>query len=201
MEKKYYSAGGETTNAMAGFWAHFLRRKGATGYGSASTAEQVAANYDGKGKTIVITGASSGLGAEAARVLAGRGAEVIMAVRDVDKAKRVADGIKARQADAKLVLMELDLADLTSVRKFAADFKATGKPLHVLMCNAGIMACPFTLSKDGHEVSGGEGGRGRRLHHLSRPRRPDTAAPTAPLPLNAPANRCSLRPTTWATSC
>lgn len=82
-------------------------------------------------------GASAGLGTESARVLSGRGAEVIMAVRDLPKAEKVKQGILEKNPSAKLTIMELDLCSLASVKKFAEDFKATGKPLHVLLENAG----------------------------------------------------------------
>lgn len=82
-------------------------------------------------------GASAGLGAETARVLSGRGAEVIMAVRDLPKVERIRAKILKANPSAKLVPMELDLSSLASVKAFAEAFKATGKPLHTLILNAG----------------------------------------------------------------
>lgn len=75
--------------------------------------------------------------------------------RTVSKLRQQADScsIAGRlPTGAKLTVMRLDLASLASVRQFAAAFLATGKQLHVLMCNAGVMACPFALSADGHEL-------------------------------------------------
>ncbi|MEW5300319.1 MAG: hypothetical protein WDW38_008247 [Sanguina aurantia] len=134
---------------MAG---HFLRQNGATGFGSSSSAEAVAASYDGAGKTVIVTGCSGGLGLESVRVLAARGAEVIMAVRDVKGVTITAEKLRAELPGAKISIMSLDLASLTSVREFAAAFLATGKPLNVLLQNAGVMFNPFTLSADGHEM-------------------------------------------------
>lgn len=78
-------------------------------------------------------GASSGIGAETARVLAMRGAHVVMAVRNVDAAGAVREAVLAEAPAAKLDLMELDLSSMDSVRKFASDFTAKGLPLNILM--------------------------------------------------------------------
>jgi NAD(P)-dependent dehydrogenase (short-subunit alcohol dehydrogenase family) len=98
---------------------------------------------DQTGRTIVVTGANSGLGAETTRVLASRGAAVIMACRDLAKAAPVAERI-----GGAVWVRELDLADLSSVRRFADD---TGE-IDVLINNAGIMAIPEQRTPDGFEV-------------------------------------------------
>jgi NAD(P)-dependent dehydrogenase (short-subunit alcohol dehydrogenase family) len=95
------------------------------------------------GRTMVVTGASSGLGAVTARELAQAGAHVVLAVRDVEKGERVAAGISG-----KTEVRALDLADLASVRAFADAW--TGK-LDVLVNNAGIMAVPRGKTADGFE--------------------------------------------------
>jgi WW domain-containing oxidoreductase len=100
----------------------------------------------------IVTGASAGLGVESAKVLAAHGCKVIMAVRDTSKGQRVLETIKAAVPTASLEVMELDLDNLASVKAFAEAFKASGQQLHILMCNAGIMATPFLLSKDGYEL-------------------------------------------------
>jgi WW domain-containing oxidoreductase len=131
---------------------YLLGRPRSSGFGSGSTAEQVAAAWDGKGKVAIVTGASAGLGIETARVLAGRGCHVVMAVRDTAKGLKVADSIRASLPAASLEVMELDLGSLASAKAFAEAFKATGQPLHLLICNAGIMApAAFTPSADGLE--------------------------------------------------
>ncbi len=87
-----------------------------------SSCAQVAAEFDGKGKVVVITGASAGLGKESARVLASRGCTVIMAVRDVAKGTAAADAIRAAQPDALLEVLQLDLSSLASVKAFTSEY-------------------------------------------------------------------------------
>ncbi|NUS42870.1 MAG: SDR family NAD(P)-dependent oxidoreductase [Mycobacteriaceae bacterium] len=102
---------------------------------------------DQQGRTFLITGANSGLGAVAARALADRGASVVLACRDVAKGQMVADGYPGR---ARVV--RLDLADLASVRECAA---ALPDPIDVLINNAGVMAVPFRRTVDGFEMQVG----------------------------------------------
>ncbi|EAZ10151.1 hypothetical protein OsI_32466 [Oryza sativa Indica Group] len=129
-----------------------FRRSGPSGFSWASTADQVTAGLSAAGLTAIVTGASSGIGAETARVLAIRGAHVVMAVRNLAAAQPVRDAILADAPAASLDLMELDLASMDSVRAFASDFAAKGLPLNILINNAGVMATPFSLSKDGIEL-------------------------------------------------
>jgi NAD(P)-dependent dehydrogenase (short-subunit alcohol dehydrogenase family) len=96
-----------------------------------------------------------GLGLESARVLASRGAEVIIAARDPAKAAAAAGKIKAQHPSATVSTLQLDLSSLESVKAAAEQYVAGGKPLHVLMLNAGVMACPYGLTKDGHETQFG----------------------------------------------
>ncbi|TXG70943.1 hypothetical protein EZV62_005878 [Acer yangbiense] len=120
-------------------------KKGSSGFSSSSTAEQVTEGIDG-------TGATSGIGIETARVLALRGVHVIMAVRNVAAGNDIKESILKNHPSANIDVMELDLSSLASVRKFASDFIARGLPLHILINNAGIMATPFTLTKDNIEL-------------------------------------------------
>ena len=113
-----------------------------------STAAEVAAGHDLTGKRAIVTGATSGLGTETARVLAGAGAEVVLAARDPAAAKPLLDEITAAGGRARAA--ELDLADLRSVESFAA--AEVGKPLHLLISNAGIMACPERRTAQGFEM-------------------------------------------------
>ena len=95
-----------------------------------------------RGKTVIITGASSGLGLESARVLALMGAHVIMAVRNVAKTAPLVDAIKAETPSASIAVEVVELDDLESVRAFAKRILAAYDKLDVLMNNAGIMgAC------------------------------------------------------------
>ncbi|KAJ3110786.1 hypothetical protein HDU96_006268 [Phlyctochytrium bullatum] len=108
---------------------------------------------DLKGKTIVVTGATSGIGEASVFALAAKNAEVVLAVRSREKAENTVKAVKEQTPDANLVIMELDLSDLSSVKRFADEYKASKKPLHVLLNNAGILAPPeWTPSKDGIEL-------------------------------------------------
>ena len=117
-------------------------------FGWESAAAEVAAGHDLSGKRAIVTGATSGLGVETARVLASRGAEVILAVRDTAAAGALAEEIAAAGGKAKVAA--LDLADLRSVEAFAAAYD--GAPSHLLIANAGIMACPLMRTAQGFEM-------------------------------------------------
>ncbi|KAK1584625.1 hypothetical protein Q3G72_034604 [Acer saccharum] len=127
-------------------------RKGPSGFSSSSTAEEVSHGIDGTGLTAIVTGASSGIGTETARVLALRGVHVIMAVRNMAAGRDIKDAIIKEIPGAKVDVMELDLTSMASVRQFASDFNSQGLPLNLLINNAGVFATPFTLSKDNIEV-------------------------------------------------
>lgn len=118
-----------------------------SGFGAASTAAEVMTGIDLSGKTAIVTGGYSGLGRETARVFRDAGAHVIVPVRDMSRAKAALEGIEGVE------LMPMDLLDPTSIDTFAETFLATGRPLHLLVDNAGIMALP-TLERDarGHEL-------------------------------------------------
>ncbi|KAL5746367.1 hypothetical protein ACOSP7_027513 [Xanthoceras sorbifolium] len=126
--------------------------KGPSGFSSTSTAEEVTHGIDGTGLTAIVTGASSGIGVETARVLALRGVHVVMAVRNVAAGGDVKEKLLKEIPAAKVDVMELDLSSMASVRKFASDFIARSLPLNILINNAGIMGTPFGFSKDNIEV-------------------------------------------------
>lgn len=127
-------------------------RNGASGFSASSTAKEVTHGIDGTGLTAIVTGASSGIGTETARVLALRGVHVVMAVRNMDAGREVKEAIAKEIPTAKIDAMELDLSSMASVRKFASEFSSLGLPLNLLINNAGIMATPFMLSKDNIEL-------------------------------------------------
>ena len=102
-----------------------------------------------KSKRVIITGANSGLGKESAFALAKLGAEIVLAVRDINKGQSVKNQILNQTPSIVIEVAELDLMDLDSVRKFAAN--QSTKPIDVLLNNAGIMAVPFEKTKDGFE--------------------------------------------------
>lgn len=119
-------------------------------FGYYSTAEKVAAGISMEGKNVIITGCNTGIGLETARVLAKNGANVYMACRDQNKTNAAAELIR-KEAMGKVEVMELDLSSLESIRKFAGEFNGKNIPLHVLICNAGVMMCPYMKTKDGFE--------------------------------------------------
>ncbi|GAV79316.1 adh_short domain-containing protein [Cephalotus follicularis] len=127
-------------------------RRGPSGFSSSSTAEEVTQGIDGTGLTAIVTGASSGIGAETTRVLASRGVHVVMGVRNMTCARDVKEAIVKEIPNAKVEAMELDLSSMASVRKFASDFNSSGLSLNLLINNAGIMDTPFMLSKDNIEL-------------------------------------------------
>jgi NAD(P)-dependent dehydrogenase (short-subunit alcohol dehydrogenase family) len=106
------------------------------------------------GRTVLVTGANSGLGLATTRALAARGAHVIMAVRDETKGAYARDALRA-ETGGNLDLRRLDLADLDSVRDFAASVLADHTQLDVLVNNAGIMMSPRTLTRQGFELQFG----------------------------------------------
>ncbi|KAK9178816.1 hypothetical protein WN944_024945 [Citrus x changshan-huyou] len=108
-------------------------RKGPSGFSASSTAEEVTQGIDGTGLTAIVTGASSGIGTETARVLALRGVHVIMAVRNMAAGKDVREAIVKEIPSAKVDAMELDVSSLASVRKFASEYNSQGRPLNILM--------------------------------------------------------------------
>jgi len=109
-------------------------------YNFKTTAEEALKGHDVKGKVVVITGANNGLGLEVARVFAKAGAHVIGAVRDMKKTEPIFEKIRKDNPNAQIEAMQLDLNSLKSVRSFGAAFIAKKLPLHILICNAGIMA-------------------------------------------------------------
>jgi NAD(P)-dependent dehydrogenase (short-subunit alcohol dehydrogenase family) len=121
-----------------------------TPFGFESTAAEVVAGIDLSGKRTIVTGASSGIGVETARALAGAGAEVTLAVRDTDAGERTAADITATTGSTALHVSRLDLADQASVAAFTTDWSG---PLHRLVNNAGVMALPdLELTPEGWEM-------------------------------------------------
>ncbi|THD81849.1 MAG: SDR family NAD(P)-dependent oxidoreductase [Phenylobacterium sp.] len=118
-------------------------------FGATSTTDQVLAGVDLTGTRILVTGVSAGLGVETARALAARGAQVTGAARDLEKARAATQGIP------RLELVELDLANLASVRAAADKLVADGRPFDLVINNAGVMATPFGKTADGFETQFG----------------------------------------------
>lgn len=106
---------------------------------------------DQKGKVIIITGATSGLGKEAARVLASKNAQVILAVRNISKGEQSITEIKREFPNANLDVIQLELDSLKSIHAFATNVKSSYNRLDVLINNAGVMLSPYSTTIDGFE--------------------------------------------------
>jgi NAD(P)-dependent dehydrogenase (short-subunit alcohol dehydrogenase family) len=104
------------------------------------------------GRTAVVTGSNGGLGYQTARVLARRGAHVVMAVRSPDRAVEARERILGESPGASLGVVALDLASLESVRAAGDAIAATHPVVDILVNNAGVMAIPFRLTVEGHEM-------------------------------------------------
>lgn len=110
---------------------------------------------DMNGAVVIITGANSGIGLEAAKTLAMHNARVILAVRNESKGQRAKDAILQASPPAHVEIMQLDLADLSSIRNFAEAFLARQEPLQLLINNAGVMGPSYGKTKDGFEMQFG----------------------------------------------
>jgi NAD(P)-dependent dehydrogenase (short-subunit alcohol dehydrogenase family) len=120
-----------------------------TPFTAASTAAEVIAGIGLAGHRAIVTGGASGIGVETARALAGAGAEVTLAVRDLAAGERTADDIVATTGAKEVLVAPLDLADRASVAAFVAAWEG---PLHLLVNNAGVMASPETRTPEGWEL-------------------------------------------------
>lgn len=117
-----------------------------SGFGPGTTAEEVIQGHDLSGTIAIVTGGYSGLGLETTRVLAGAGATVVVPVRTPEKAKLTLAGIPGVELEA------LDLLDPASIDAFAQRFIDSGRPLHILINSAGIMAAPLARDARGYEM-------------------------------------------------
>ncbi|MCU1396677.1 MAG: putative oxidoreductase [Ilumatobacteraceae bacterium] len=127
----------------------------AHGWGSTTTTDEVLAGVDLTGHTAIVTGASSGIGAETARALASVGATVVLAVRDLDAGALVADTILEQHPSARAQVSAMDLTDLRSVRRFADEMLGEFGGIALLINNAGVMGTPFLRTADGFEMQFG----------------------------------------------
>ncbi|MFT3979461.1 MAG: SDR family NAD(P)-dependent oxidoreductase [Ferruginibacter sp.] len=116
-----------------------------SGFGSASTAAEVISGIDLTGKTVIVTGGNTGIGLETTKTLAAAGATVIVPARDIEKATKNLAGID------RVIIESMDLMDPVSIDSFAEKFVASGRPLHILVNNAGIMWVPLRRDSQGIE--------------------------------------------------
>ena len=143
-------------------------------FNGASTTDDVLEGLDLSGKNVLITGVSAGLGVETARTLVAHNAHVIGAARDLVKARQATEIILEQGGTGSFELVECDLASLASVRACADRLLAAGKPLDVIIANAGVMVCPEGRTADGFETQFGSNHLGHfvlvnRLVPLLRP--------------------------------
>jgi NAD(P)-dependent dehydrogenase (short-subunit alcohol dehydrogenase family) len=125
-------------------------------FGATSTTDEVLQGIDLRGKRVLVTGVSAGLGVETARALAAHGAEVIGAARDLSKAQAATEQVRAQAANGgSLHLVQLDLASLDSVRGCADGLLAARRSFDAIIANAGVMACPKGTTADGFETQFG----------------------------------------------
>ncbi|XP_058733573.1 short-chain dehydrogenase TIC 32 B, chloroplastic-like [Vicia villosa] len=127
---------------------------GPSGFGSNSTAEQVTQQYSSSNNlTALITGATSGIGAETARVLAKRGVRVVVGARDMKKAIKIREKIKEESPYAEIILLEIDLSSLASVQRFCSEFLSLELPLNILINNAGVYSHNLEFSEEKIELT------------------------------------------------
>ena len=122
-----------------------LQQRLNSGFNARSTAEEVIEGIDLTGKIAIVTGGNTGIGLETTKVLAAAGATVIVPARDVEKAKKNLQGVRNVELEA------MDLIDPKSIDVFAEKFLASGRPLHLLINNAGIMWVPLRRDSRGIE--------------------------------------------------
>ena len=132
-------------------------------FGAETTTSDVLAGTDLHGKVALVTGGSSGLGQETARALAEKGAHVILTARDVAKGEAVAAGIRSATGNPHVEVEALELGSLANIRAFAQRLLARHATLHILINNAGVMACPFAKTTDGFELQFGSNHLGHFL--------------------------------------
>ena len=135
----------------------------ATTFGADTTASEVSEGIDLRGKVALVTGGSGGIGQETARALAERGAHVILTARDLPKGEAVAAGIRESTGNPKVEVAELELGSLQQIRAFADRFLARHPALHIMVNNAGVMACPPMKTADGFELQFGSNHLGHFL--------------------------------------
>ncbi|CAB85991.1 putative protein [Arabidopsis thaliana] len=154
-----------------GLYSLITGRRGPSGFGSASTAEEVTQGIDATNLTAIITGGTGGIGMETARVLSKRGAHVVIGARNMGAAENAKTEILRQNANARVTLLQLDLSSIKSIKAFVREFHALHLPLNLLMYtfslsliqfkafappflanNAGVMFCPYQLSEDGIEL-------------------------------------------------
>lgn len=122
-------------------------------YSAKTSSDDIATEFadNATGKYAIITGANSGIGFECVRQFAKLGVKVVLACRSQKNGDEAVAKLRAELPEADVEFLPLDLSSLESINSFVEAYKATGRPLHILLNNAGVMACPFSQTKDGFE--------------------------------------------------
>lgn len=120
-------------------------------FGHAATALEVVDGHDLRGRYAIVTGGYAGIGLETSRALLAAGATVTLAVRDAERGETVAEALRADTQRDTVDVLDLDLADLASIRRFADTWRSQRDRLHILVNNAGIMATPLARTPQGWE--------------------------------------------------
>src|ERR1700689_4352101 len=138
-------------------WPESRRKTMANAFGATSTTEDVLSGMNLRGKRILVTGVSAGLGVETVRSLAAHGAQVVGAARDLNKAEAATGQVRrdATKNAGSFEPIELDLANLKSVRACAEALLEKGQQFDIVIANAGVMATPFGHTFDGFETQFG----------------------------------------------
>ncbi|XP_019415998.1 PREDICTED: short-chain dehydrogenase TIC 32, chloroplastic-like [Lupinus angustifolius] len=129
---------------------------GPSGFGSNSTAEQVTQDcpsFVPSDLTALITGGTSGIGAETARVLAKRGVRVVIGARDMNKAREMKENIQKESPYANVIMLQIDLSSFGSVQRFCSQFLALQLPLNILINNAGMFSQNLEFSEEKIEMT------------------------------------------------
>lgn len=126
-----------------------------TNFGADTTTDEVLEGVDLTGRTAMVTGATTGIGAETARSLAAAGAHVVLAARSADKGERAMTAIAEAVPRSSLEWVPLELTSLESVRECAAQVSGRHDALHLLINNAGVMYTPFERTAEGFELQFG----------------------------------------------
>ena len=144
-------------NFSVGAWDYLRGNPLSNGYGSSSTASEIARDFktNVKGKVFLITGCNGGIGKETVRALVQNEGKVVMACRNMEACEATAKELRQEVPEADIKTLKLDLGSFESIRGFVKKFEAMKLPLYVLINNAGVMACPFNKTKDGHELQFG----------------------------------------------
>ncbi|XP_073002918.1 short-chain dehydrogenase TIC 32, chloroplastic [Typha latifolia] len=135
---------------------YLMGMAGPSGFGSTSTAEQVTQHFScstPSNLTAIITGATSGIGAETARALAKRGLRLVIPARDLKRGAEIKERIKRESPEAEIIVMELDLSSFASIQKFCSEFLSLGLPLNILINNAGKFCRKLQFTEDKYEMT------------------------------------------------